>query len=225
MPGTAIFDLDRTVTDAPTWTRFLVFAAGGRPGAWLRAPMVALRAAGYRLGVNDRDAIKAASLGCLRGMDRTALERVAEEFVARELAGNLRPGARAAIEAHRAAGDRLVMATAAVDLIADPLGRALGFDLVIATRLDWSGGAPRLAGANCYGAEKLRRIADAGPFPPPVAAYSDHVSDLAMLLEAERGIAVNPSPALARAAAEHGLEVVDYGRPQDVSQTDRSRSA
>lgn len=214
MAGTAIFDLDRTVTRAPTWTRFLIFVGGGRPGFWARMVAVAGVAAGWRLGLAGRDRIKAEALKTLRGFDRETLEARAAAFVARELATNIRPGARAAIAAHRARGDRLILASAAAELIAEPLARALGFDEVIATRLDWTApGAPRLAGANCYGAEKLRRIAERRalrPFAAPVHAYSDHVSDLAMLLAADHGYGVNPSAGLARAAPLHGIAIVDF---------------
>lgn len=214
MAGTAIFDLDRTVTRAPTWTRFLVFAGAARPGFWARMIAVAGVAVGWRLGLAGRDRIKAEALKTLRGIDRATIEARAAAFVARELATNIRPGARAAIAAHAARGDRLILATAAADLIADPLARALGFDEVIATRLDWTApGAPRLAGANCYGAEKLARIAAARaarPFAAPVHAYSDHLSDLDMLIEADHGYAVNPSSGLRRAALAHGIAIVDF---------------
>lgn len=214
MAGTAIFDLDRTVTRAPTWTRFLVFAGGARPGFWARMIAVAGVAVGWRLGLAGRDAIKAEALKTLRGIDRATLEARAADFVARELATNIRPGARAAIARHAAQGDRLILATAAAELIADPLARALGFDAVIATRLDWTlPGGPRLAGANCYGAEKLRRIIEARalrPFAAPVHAYSDHVSDLDMLVAADHGYAVNPSAGLRRAAPAHGIGIVDF---------------
>lgn len=221
MAGTAIFDLDRTVTRAPTWTRFLIFVGGRRPGFWLRMTAVAGVAAGWRLGLAGRDRIKAEALKTLRGIDRATIEACAAAFVARELATNIRPGARAAIARHRARGDRLILATAAAELIADPLAAALGFDEVIATRLDWAAGSgPRLDGANCYGTEKLRRIAEARalrPFAAPVHAYSDHLSDLDMLRAADHGFAVNPSSGLARAAPVHGIAIVDFeALPQPV---------
>ncbi|MDT8282372.1 MAG: HAD-IB family phosphatase, partial [Gammaproteobacteria bacterium] len=134
------------------------------------------------------------------------------------LAHGLRPGACAAISFHRERGDRLVLVTAAVDMIAEPLGRALGFDDIIATRLSWdtAAGVPVLDGANCYGAEKLRRIDEIRalrPFHGPIYAYSDHVSDLELLCQADHGIAVNPSSGLRRAASACGIEIVDFDVP------------
>lgn len=219
MAGTAIFDLDRTVTRAPTWTRFVIYANGARPAFLIRVPGLLARAIGYKLGLTTRDAIKTQALKTLSWMDRATLQAKAEAFATRELATNLRPGARAAIARHLAQGDRLILATAAVDIIAEPLARALGFHEVLATELNWApikGPAPALLTANCYGIEKLRRIAQshaAHPHTAPVYAYSDHVSDLEMLRQADHGIAVNPSSGLRRAAQTHAIEIVDFDAP------------
>lgn len=220
MPGTAIFDLDRTITRAPTWMRFMIYANGARLGFLARVPRLVACAISYKLGLTSRDTVKAETLKTLAWMDRATLQAKAEAFVTREIAQNLRPGARAAIAHHLARGDRLIMATAAVDMLADPLARALGFHEVIATRLSWhpavASPAPRLDGANCYGVEKLRRVTEsqaARPFAAPVYAYSDHVSDLALLRLADHGIAVNPSSGLRRVAQACGIEIVDFDTP------------
>ncbi|MDZ4096078.1 MAG: HAD-IB family phosphatase [Paracoccaceae bacterium] len=219
MAGTAIFDLDRTITRLPTWTRFMLFANGARPGFLVQVPGLMICAIGYKLGLSSRDAIKARALRTLAWMDRPTIETRARAFVARELATNLRPGAVAAIARHLAQGDRLIMATAAVDIIAEPLAQALGFHEVLATRLNWApaqGAAPALLGSNCYGVEKLRRIAQSHaetPHAAPVHAYSDHVSDLDMLRQADHGIAVNPSSGLRRAAPTHGIVIVNFDAP------------
>ena len=219
MAGTAIFDLDRTITRFPTWTWFLLHVNGRQPRFWVQFGLIVLRMIGYKLGLVSRDAIKRAGVRTLAGIPRDRLQAQADRFAARLLlAKGLRPGAEAAIRAHKAQGDRLVLVTAAVDVVAEPLARALKFDEVIATRLRWpeGGGGPVLDGANCFGAEKRRRIAQIQaqrPFPHPVAAYSDHLSDLDLLTAADRGVAVNPSAGLRRAAGRHGLEIVDFDAP------------
>ncbi len=215
MAATAIFDLDRTITRQPTWTRFLIFANGRRLSFWLQLPVLMAHGIAHKLGFATRDSVKVRSLTTLTWKSREALLAAAEAFVAREVERGLFPGAVAAIKAHAARGDHLVIATASVDFIAQPLGRALGFHEVIATRIDWTPGSglspPRLAGLNCYGAEKLRRLREHG-FPKPTYAYSDHVSDLDMLLQADHAIAVNPSAGLKRAARHHAVKVVDFER-------------
>lgn len=217
MAGTAIFDLDRTITRLPTWTPFLFYVNGLRPAFLVRILLLALHMIGYKLKLASRDSVKARGIRTLAGFDRATLQAKADAFVADRLAHGLRPGASAAISFHRQRGDRLILVTAAVDMIAEPLGRALGFDEIIATRMSWDAGAgvpvPVLHGANCYGAEKLRRIDEIRalrPFHGPIFAYSDHVSDLELLCQADHGIAVNPSSGLRRAAPTCGIEIVDF---------------
>lgn len=222
MAGTAIFDLDRTVTRAPTWTWFLLHVNGKKPLFWGRFALIILRMVAYKLRLVPRTSIKAAGIKTLKPHDRAGLQAKADAFVANILRTGLRPGAVAAINAHKTNGDRLVLVTAAVDVVADPLARALGFDQVISTRLTWpaGGSGPVLDGANCYGAEKLRRIAQVEteqPFAHPTYAYSDHISDLELLLQADHAIAVNPSSALRRAALTHGFEIVDFDTPPSLS--------
>ena len=213
MPGTAIFDLDRTITRAPTWTRFLIFANRHRLSFWLHLPVLMGHGIAYKLGLASRDSVKVRSLTTLAWQSRENLHAVAEAFIAREVERGLFPGTVAAIREHAERGDHLVIATASVDLIAEPLARALGFHQVIATLIDWSPDTesppPRMDGLNCYGVEKLRRINE-HRFQKPVFAYSDHVSDLGMLLQADHAIAVNPSHGLRRAAQDHVITVVDF---------------
>jgi HAD superfamily hydrolase (TIGR01490 family) len=222
MAGTAIFDLDRTITKAPTWTWFLLHVNGKKPLFWGQFLLIILRMVAYKLRLVPRTSIKAAGIKTLKGHDRAQLQTKADAFVANVLANGLRPGAQAAITSHKTQGDRLVLVTAAVDVVAEPLARALGFDQVISTRLTWPAGAsgPVLDGANCYGAEKQRRIAEVEaeqPFAHPTYAYSDHISDLELLSRADHGIAVNPSSGLREAAQARGLEIVDFNTTPSVS--------
>lgn len=224
MAGTAIFDLDRTITRAPTWTDFLIRVNAARPGFWLRFPGIVARMVGYKLGLSTRDAIKAAGIRAFTGLSPAALSRAGRAFIDRRVArGGLRPGALAAIDRHRARGDRLILISAAVDVVAEPLAARLGFDDVLCTRIGWTGGQPHLSGRNCYGAEKLRLLDALGPLARPVHAYSDHISDLDLLTRADHGVAVNPSARLRRAAPGHGLTIVDFDRADPVFPLEPSR--
>lgn len=212
MPATAIFDLDRTITKEPTWTRFLLFVNGKRLSFWLSAPALIGQAIAYKAGFADRDSVKKRGLQTLSHLSEAEFNAVADAFIAREVANGLRPGAVAAIHWHAQRGDRLVIATAAIAPIAEALGRALGFHDIIATQLDWAPGkqpAPRLAGANCYGAEKRRRLEAAGLCDSDYL-YSDHISDLDILLRARHGVAVNPSAQLRAVAPARGLTIADF---------------
>lgn len=210
MTETAIFDLDRTITREATWTRFLIFVNWKRPAFWFFLLRIMAHGAAHKLGFASRDSVKVLSLRALSHLTHEEAKAAATAFISREVLSGLRPGAVEAIKWHAARGDRLILATASVDLVADELAKALEFDDVIATRLDWTGAAaPLLDGANCYGAEKMRRIVAHG-IARSSFAYSDHVSDLPMLENSDFGVAVNPSHGLRTAARRLNMPVVDF---------------
>ena len=215
----AIFDLDKTITDRDTFACFLLGYLKREPRLWLHTiglPWALLR---YGLLGKDNGWLKERFLNAiLGGHPRSALVSWIDEFVATLLASGVRPGARDAIALHRAAGDELVLATASLDFYVEKIGAGLGFDKVISTPAEWCPSetlSGKLAGANCYGGEKLRRVKVAyASRRRRTVAYSDHQADLPLLTWAELGVAVNPTPRLAREAARHGLKVVDWGAPR-----------
>lgn len=216
--ATAIFDLDRTVTRLGTWTRFVFFANGLRPGFLVRLPIWLWHGVAGVLGLADGLAYKRYSLTLLAALPLREVEARAEAFVAQEVARGLRPGALDAIRHHKAQGDRVILATACLDVLAAPFGRHLSLDDVVSTQLAAPEGGhlvPTMIGANCDGPEKLRRVRaldHAQPFARPVHAYSDHISDLGLLEWADRGFAVNPSRKLRLAVRHSRVRVVDFER-------------
>jgi len=72
----------------------------------------------------------------------------------------------------------------------------------------------RMLGGNCHGSAKHRRV-DAfrvahGAEWADMTCYSDHVSDLALLRQAGRAYAVNPSRAFAQICRRHHIAVVAW---------------
>lgn len=222
MQRIALYDMDRTVTIRPTYAAFLIHAARAlAPWRLALAPICAGAGLAYLAKAIDRGRLKEINQRILLGphLDPAELAAVTDGFAATTLAGNIRPGARARLAADRAAGYRLVLATASYRLYAEAIGRALGFDDVIATgsvagldgRL-----RPMIDGENCYGPAKLAMIrawferegiarADAH-----VRFYSDHVSDAPALDWADEGYAVHASPALAELARTRGWQALDW---------------
>jgi phosphoserine phosphatase len=220
----AIYDLDRTVTVRPTYLLFLL-GTGWRlaPLRLLLTPVLGPLWIGHKLKFYSRDRLKSLMWAVLLGAaDAGRLNIAVDIFARRTLAGNIRPGAREQIAEDRAAGHLLILATAAHELYAAPIARALGFEAVVATRMlpreDGRVG-PALAGANVYGRSKLDALrgflgsgaaVDAGQ---PLSFYTDSSSDVPVLDWVECAVAVNPSRRLARIAAGRGWPVVDWGRP------------
>lgn len=217
MSGTAFFDLDKTITFEGTWTRFIRFAAKDPPKLNVKLMRLGWQAAKYKAGFANRGSVKQRAIELyLKGRTKDDLQARALSFAREEMTSGIRPGALRAIEWHRKEGHRLIIASAAADLIVGPLAGALGFDDIICTQLSWSAEdrlLPELRSENCYGEEKLRRIeAWCGDQKETGKTwmYSDHVSDLPALLWADHGIAINPSPALRRRAPELGLAIDNW---------------
>lgn len=218
----AIYDMDKTITATPTWTRFLVHAARARaPWRLALMPVVGLGGLGYLLKLVDRGRLKQIAQRLLLGHALTPAElaAVAEQFAEAEVAKGVLHGARERIAADRAAGYRLVMATASHGYYAGAIARRLGFDDVVATQAKRDGQGRILSlieGDNCYGPVKLRMIeswmAGAGLARADlhVRAYSDHVSDAPLLQWADEPFAVNAHGSLATLAARRGWPMLDW---------------
>jgi phosphatidylglycerophosphatase C len=210
----AVFDLDGTITRHDT---FLPFLRG-----WLaRHP---------RPGFGPRALLALASC-CLRGIDRGRLKsdlvragmRGAREDEVRawsaEFAGSLGeqdlcPGALAAIECHRAAGDRLVLLSASVDLYVPEIARRFGFDETHCTGIAWRDG--RLDGSlttlNRRAEEKRRCIEDLRRrFPGArIRAYGNSPADFPHLKAVDEPRLVNGAPGVRRAALKLGIPIENW---------------
>ena len=182
----AVFDLDGTLTTRDTFFPFLRFVAGTR--AFLaRLPLVVPLLGLMALGVLSRKQAKEWVLHLfLRDMPRAELALRGEAFARERLPALLRPQAKARLARHRADGDRCVLASASLAAYVEPWGRAAGFDDICATELECDPVGRltgRIAGENCRGAEKVRRLkALLGELPPQdLHGYGDSRADRAFL--------------------------------------------
>ncbi len=89
----------------------------------------------------------------------------------------------------QAAGARLVIVTASPDIVVAPFARGLGAEILIGTRLEFDDQGRftgKLAGPNCRGAEKVRRLREVfGEDMQLEAAYGDTSGDREMLAMAD----------------------------------------
>jgi len=217
----AIYDMDRTVTRAPTFGPFL-WHAMWRLAPWrvLLAPLALLATLAYGVKLIDRGRLKELNYRLLVGpASPDRLERVVRSFADRQVETNILPGARARLAQDKAAGRRLVMATASYRLYAAAIAQRLGFDDVIATDtlIDSRGRTiATIDGRNCYGVGKLDMIEawlqsegltrDA----VHIRFYSDHVSDAPVHHWSDEAFATNPHARLIRVARDEGWEVLDW---------------
>lgn len=217
----AIYDMDRTVTRGPTFGPFL-WHAMWRLAPWrvLLAPLSLLATLGYALKLVDRGRLKEINYRLLVGPAAPEkLEPVVQSFAARQLETNILPGARARIAEDKAAGRRLVLATASYRLYAAAIARRLGFDDVIATdtRVDEKGRTiATIDGRNCYGLGKLDMIEGwlqkqgLEREAVHIRFYSDHVSDAPVHHWSDEAFATNAHARLVRVARDEGWDVLDW---------------
>jgi len=164
----------------------------------------------------DRGRLKSALVrALLGGLTRREVTETTQAFLDARLTALVRPTALGAIEAHRAAGDRLVLLSASTDFYVPDIGERLGFDEVICTGIAWT--QDRLDGGlttpNRRGPEKTRcieRLRDAHP-GLRFAAYGNAGSDLDHLLTVEHPLVVNASRRTIARAVARGLPTALWG--------------
>jgi HAD superfamily hydrolase (TIGR01490 family) len=217
----AVFDLDRTITKHGTFTAFLLSNRkniAARVALMLR---ILRHMIAYKLGRIDRASLKNRMLAlALHGRSREEIQQAAERFVARILETGIRDGSLSVISKHRAAGDTLVLATASIDLYASIFARHLGFDHVVCTSTAVGKCGQQLLcipGKNCYGEEKLIRVAEVLLQNDTVtrdkifvSAYSDDLCDLPLLEWSDAPTVVCPSLRTRLAAVARRMKVVKW---------------
>jgi HAD superfamily phosphoserine phosphatase-like hydrolase len=217
----AIYDMDRTVTRGPTFGPFLWHALW-RLAPWraLFAPFSLLATLAYSLKLIDRGRLKEINYRLLVGpASPERLEAVVQSFADKQCRTNILAGARERIAQDKAAGRRLVLATASYRLYAAAIAKRLGFDDVIATdtHIDAKGRTiAKIDGRNCYGLGKLDMIEawlqkqglDRDALH--IRFYSDHVSDSHVHRWADEAFATNAHARLIKVARDEGWEVLDW---------------
>jgi phosphatidylglycerophosphatase C len=182
------FDFDGTLTSEDSFLAFLRWRAGTRD---YLAGVASLAPAAARYAIDrNRGRIKAAAVKrFLAGLPRAELEAEAQRFATERGRALLRPDALRAWRRWQAGGARLAIVTASPETIVAPIARALGADRLIGTRLAFDAAGRvtgALDGANCRGAEKVRRLREAyGEDVALEAAYGDSDGDREMLALAE----------------------------------------
>ena len=223
MKNLVIFDLDYTLTRRGTWGRFVLRNLRYRPHRWLPFAFATAKAQWlYKTGKVPRVYVKQEMMRCsMVGALKADIVRMAEAFADREIENGLRPGALRALERHRARGDTLAIASAAVCVIVDAIARRLDIPYWVSTEMNWENGrlAPDFATENCYGPQKLERVkrlfSQDEAFVRTyehITMYSDSYSDIDILRYSDKAVAVNADRKLVKAAAAEGFDVVDWRR-------------
>lgn len=159
-PVVAAFDFDGTLTHGDSFLPFLRAVAGNLRYAqhMLSLSPVLL---GYGLGLVQNNHAKARVLAkFFSGASVEQIQLVADDFATRQLPRFMRDNALARLRWHQQQGHRCVIVSASLECYLRPWASTVGITDLIGSQLAvqdhfYTG---QLAGANCYGAEKTRRL-------------------------------------------------------------------
>jgi len=203
----ALFDLDHTLLPRDSdeqWVAFLI----GR-GALDRGRYDAANhelTARYNRGEAGAIEFTEFYLSTLVPFDEAELSRWRDEYIAEEIRPHISPAAAALVDAHRSAGDLVVLTTAVFRFLADSIAAEFGIDHVIATEAQKVDGryTGRIVGQPNIREGKYERLVSWLAARSATIAgfreswfYADSLNDLPLLSRVTHPVVVNAGPTLA----------------------------
>ncbi|MCW2868479.1 MAG: family hydrolase [Marmoricola sp.] len=220
-PTAAFFDLDKTIIAKSSTLAFSrEFQAGGliSRGAMLRSAYAQFV---YLVGGADHDQMEKMrafmSQLCV-GWDVATVNEIVADTLHNIVDPLVYDEAVSLIEDHHLAGRDVIIVSTSGSEVVEPIGEMLGVDDVVATRLEVRDG--RYTGEISFyayaenKASEIRRLADERGYDLARCwAYSDSVTDVAMLEAVGHPHAVNPDKDLRRIARERGWPILVFDKP------------
>jgi HAD superfamily hydrolase (TIGR01490 family) len=225
----AFFDLDKTIiarSSTLALTSTLIAEGMLRRRTVLRS---FYSQASYQIGgagQSQSERLRRLLGSIIAGWDATRLARLAREQLAIKIAPQVFDEATALIQSHREAGRDVVIVSASSRELVEPIGKMLGADHCLATRMEvkdgrYTGGADFFN----YGPAKVEAmtiLAEREGYDLAQSfGYSDSITDLPMLEAVGHPAVVNPSRTLKKVAVERGWQVVRFAAPAPVRAENR----
>jgi HAD superfamily hydrolase (TIGR01490 family) len=217
-PAAAFFDLDKTIIAksstlayGPSFYRNGLISRGDA----VRGAVAQLLFARHGASHDRMEQIRERVSQRCRGWPADRVQQIVARHLDELIVPYVYDEARALLDAHRAAGeDVIIVSTSGVELVG-PIGTLLGAALVIGTQMEIADG--RYTGQMdfyAYGpakADRVRELAgERGYRLADCSAYSDSITDLPMLEAVGHPHAVNPDRALRRLAQLRGWPVLAF---------------
>lgn len=162
------------------------------------------------------------ALALVEGLEESELIDLAEEIWHDKIAERIFPGTKELADMHLQAGQEVWLVTATPVQLAQVIARELGFTGALGTVAEVQDGrfTGRMMGDILHGEGKKHAVvalaAMEGFDLERCTAYSDSMNDAPLLDMVGTAVAVNPDPALRKAAKQRGWEVRDYRRSRQL---------
>lgn len=216
----ALFDLDHTLIPLDSdhaWGEFTV-QLGWRDAHSFSQANDRFYAA-YKAGTLDIHEYVQFATAALRERGLDASNQAHAQFMQAVIRPAMTDAALATVQAHRAAGDEVVIVTATNEFVTRPIATAFGVDELIAIELETDGaGLPTgtIRGVPSFREGKVARVeqwlAARGLSWSGVAHstfYSDSINDLPLLEKVHEPVATNPDERLRAIALERGWRILN----------------
>lgn len=217
----ALFDLDHTLLPIDsdfTWTTF-TNAMGWTDAEQSRIANEAFYQQ-YKAGRLDMAEYVRFVTRAMRPFTPEQLLAAQEQYGREYIAPHIRQPALDLLAQHRAAGHTLVLTTATVCYIAQPIGQKLGFadEHIITTQLHYteqgcitgeSVGQFNLREGKVHNFERWLQARGWGWGDVHITFYSDSINDLPLLEKANTPVATNPDDQLRQIATERNWHIMD----------------
>ena len=206
----AFFDIDGTllsINSAALYARHLRRRGEARRRDVLRTAFYLLQ---YRLNLLDIERAFAQASTSIAGRLEADTIRSCEEWYVESVRPHLVPAVCRLVEEHRAAGHLLALLSSSTNYLAEPLGRELGIEHLLVTRLEVVDGrfTGRPVSPVCYGAGKVHWLREFAAVQGVDLAgsyfYTDSITDLPVLEVVGHRRIVRPDRLLRREARRRG---------------------
>jgi HAD superfamily hydrolase (TIGR01490 family) len=212
----AFFDLDHTILNDSSGR--ILGPAAIRHGFIKRRKLIpgTLYALGHKLGFIEGDLILPRMVTWLKDHPVQPVFDFVQHMFDDVLKGTIRKAAIEEIEWHRKNNARLVLLSASINFICQPIIDFLGLDDLICTDLKIENNrfCGTTQGGLCFGEEKLTRtlnyLQNNGSALKDAYFYSDSHTDIPMLEAVGYPVAVSPDRKLAATARERGWKICEW---------------
>ncbi|MBV1876261.1 MAG: HAD-IB family hydrolase [Pseudomonadales bacterium] len=213
----AIFDLDETLISADSdhaWGEYVV--ANNLVDKQSHQAKNEQFYQEYKQGVLDIEAYMRFSCAVLAAHSTDLLYQHRQQFIDQQIKPLLLPKALAKIAAHKEQGDLIIVVTATIDFITQPIVELMGIKNLIAPEPEMLNGryTGKLSGIPSYGIGKVIRLKEwvkaHNQDMTNSYFYSDSANDIPLLEAVEHPVAVDPDPRLEHFAKQHNWPIISF---------------